>query len=347
MSRPAGSAARRSAASTIIAGRSPCRRAVRRRNSRACAGLPGEAASGHAMTFRSIYRHGFARVAACTVRTALADPAANAEAVLRNAREAHERGAALVVFPELILSGYSIEDLLLQDALLDAVERAVADIVAQSKELLPLLLVGAPLRHLNRVYNTALAVHRGRLLGVVPKIHLPNYREFYEPRWFASGHGTDDGEIQVGGLRAPFGPDLLFAAEDVAGLIVHAEVCEDFWVPAPPSSLAALAGATVLANLSASNITIGKAETRRLPCLSQFAPCLAAYLYSAAGTGESTTDLAWDGQVGIYENGVTLAETERFPPSDRIALADVDLDLLRQERARMGTFDDNLRRLRE
>src|SRR5918911_26444 len=252
MSRPAGSAARRSAASTIIAGRSPCRRAVRRRNSRACAGLPGEAASGHAMTFRSIYRHGFARVAACTVRTALADPAANAESVLRNAREAHERGAALVVFPELILSGYSIEDLF-----------------AQSSELMPLLLVGAPLRHLNRVYNTAVAVHRGRLLGVVPKIHLPNYREFYEPRWFASGHGTDDGEIQVGGLRASFGPDLLFAAEDVAGFVVHAEICEDFWVPSPPSSLAALAGATVLANLSASNITIGKAERRRLLCLSQ------------------------------------------------------------------------------
>ena len=297
------------------------------------------------MTFRSIYRHGFARVAACTVRTALADPAANAESVLRAAREAHDRGAALVVFPELILSGYSIEDLHLQDTLLDAVERAVADIVAQSKELLPLLLVGAPLRHLNRVYNTAVAVHRGRLLGVVPKIHLPNYREFYEPRWFASGRGTDEGEIQVGGLRAPFGPDLLFAAEDVAGLVVHAEVCEDFWVPTPPSSLAALAGATVLANLSASNITIGKAETRRLLCLSQSARCLAAYLYSASGTGESTTDLAWDGQVGVYENGATLAETERFPPGDRMALADIDLDMLRQERARMGTFDDNRRRL--
>src|SRR5919202_4581870 len=212
MSKPAGSAARRSAASTTIAARSPCRRADRGAGPE-LPGPPGldrvEAASGKAMTFRSIYRHGFARVAACTVRTALADPAANAEAVLRNAREAHERGAALVVFPELILSGYSIEDLLLQDTLLDAVERAVEDIVARSGELMPLLLIGAPLRHLNRVYNTALAVHRGRLLGVVPKIHLPNYREFYEPRWFASGHGTDEGEIQVGGVRGPLGAGLL------------------------------------------------------------------------------------------------------------------------------------------
>src|SRR5919199_657370 len=317
MSRPAGSAARRSGASTIIAARSPCRRAERRRNSRACAGLPGEAASGHAMTFRSIYRHGFARVAACTVRTALADPAANAESVLRAAREAHERGAALVVFPELILSGYSIEDLFLQDTLLDAVERAVEDVVARSGELLPMLLVGAPLRHANRVYNTALVVHRGRLLGVVPKIHIPNYREFYERRWFASGEGVS-GEIRVGRLQAPFGPDLLFAAEDVAGLVVHAEICEDFWVPAPPSSLAALAGATVLANLSASNITIGKAETRRLLCQAQSARCLAAYVYAAAGAGESTTDLAWDGQTSVYENGVLLAEGERFRQDGQI-----------------------------
>src|SRR5260221_2272897 len=296
------------------------------------------------MNFRSLYRHGFARVAAGTTRCALADPAANADSMLRMAQDCHEQAVALVVFPELALSGYAIDDLLLQDPLLDAVERALEDIIARSAGLMPLMLIGAPLRHGARIYNTAVAIHRGRLLGVVPKVHLPNYREFYEPRQLASGDGTEGGAIQIGRHRAPFGPDLLFAAKDVPGLTVHAEICEDVWIPVPPSSLAALAGATVLANLSASNITIGKADTRRLLCQAQSARCLAAYLYTSAGTGESTTDLAWDGQASIFENGVTLAETGRFPAQDQVCTADVDLDLLRQERARMGTFDDNRRR---
>ncbi len=295
--------------------------------------------------FRSLYTHGFARVAACTIGCALADPAANAEAVLALAAECDREGAAVAVFPELALSGYAIEDLLGQDTLLDAVEHAVPTLLAGSALLRPMLLVGAPLRHAGRIYNAALAIHRGRLLGVVPKIHLPNYREFYEPRHFASGAGMRGDEIRIGPLAAPFGTDLLFAAHDVPGLVVHAEICEDFWVPAPPSSTAALAGATVLANLSASNITIGKAETRRLLCKSQSSRCIAAYLYAAAGTGESTTDLAWDGQASIFENGATLAETERFPDAGQKAVADIDLDLLRQERAQMTTFDDNRRAL--
>ena len=190
---------------------------------------------------------------------------------------------------------------------------AIGTIVAASTDLMPLLLVGAPLRHNGALYNCALAIHRGALLGVVPKIHLPNYREFYEPRHFVSGDGTDGGTITIGDRTVPFGTDLLFAAADLRGLIVHAEICEDVWVPNPPSGQAAVAGATVLTNLSASNITIGKAETRRLLCRSQSARCLAAYLYAAAGAGESTTDLAWDGQASVFENGNTLAETERFP----------------------------------
>ena len=209
---------------------------------------------------------------------------------------------------------------------------------------MPLLLVGAPLRHLGTLFNCALAIHRGRLLGVVPKVHLPNYREFYETRHFVSGDGTEGGEISVAGQRVPFGPDLLFAASDLAGFVVHAEICEDVWIPVPPSSEAALAGATVLANLSASNITIGKAETRRLLCRAQSARCIAAYLYAAAGAGESTTDLAWDGQASVFENGDTLAETERFPSGDQVAIADLDLDLLRHERMAMGSFDTNRRR---
>jgi len=294
--------------------------------------------------FRSIYRHGFARLAACTIRCTLADPAANAAEMLATARACHDRGAVLAVFPELGVSGYAISDLLHQSALLDGVVAAVADIVEASTELLPMLLIGAPLRHAGALYNCALAIHRGRLLGVVPKLHLPNYREFYEPRHFVGGDPTMGGEITVGELTSPFGVDLLFAAEDVPGLVVHAEICEDIWIPVPPSSQGALAGATVLANLSASNITIGKAETRRLLCSSQSARCVAAYLYAAAGAGESTTDLAWDGQASIFENGVTLAETERFPAGSQYAIADIDLGMLRHERMQMGSFDTNRRR---
>ena len=294
------------------------------------------------MDFYSAYRHGFIRVAACTHRTVLADPAANAESVLRIARACHDDSVAVAVFPELTLSGYSIEDILLQDALLDAVEDALLEVVAASADLLPVLVVGAPLRYLHRIYNTAVVIHRGVVLGVAPKSYLPTYREFYESRQMAAGddlHGT----IRIGGAEVPFGPDLLFAAEDVSGLVLHVEICEDMFVPVPPSAEAALAGATVLANLSGSPITIGRAEDRKLLARSASARCLAAYIYAAAGEGESTTDLAWDGQTMIYENGRLLAESERFPKGERRSVADVDLDLLRAERLRMGTFDDNRR----
>ncbi|MCQ4209049.1 NAD(+) synthase [Streptomyces longispororuber] len=295
------------------------------------------------MNFRSIYAQGFARVAACTGHAAIADPHANAEAVLRQGRRCADEGVAVAVFPELGLCGYSIEDLLLQDVLLDEVEQALATVVAGSAELLPVLVVGAPLRHRNRIYNCAVVVHRGRILGVAPKSYLPNYREFYERRQLAPGDDERGGTIRVGGADVPFGVDLLFAAADVPGLVLHAEICEDMWVPVPPSAEAALAGATVVLNLSGSPITVGRAEDRKLLCRSSSARYLSAYVYAAAGLGESTTDLSWDGQTMIYENGVLLAETERFPLDDRFAVADVDLDLLRQERMRMGTFDDNRR----
>jgi NAD+ synthase (glutamine-hydrolysing) len=187
------------------------------------------------MSFRSLYRHGFARVAACTTRTALADPATNAQTILRMARECDRQAVAVAVFPELGISGYAISDLLQQTAMLDAVETAIDTIVAGSAELMPLMLVGAPLRHLGALYNCAVVIHRGQLLGVVPKIHLPNYREFYEPRHFVSGDGTDGGTITIGAHAAPFGTDLLFEATDMRHLVVHAEICEDIWVPNPPS----------------------------------------------------------------------------------------------------------------
>jgi NAD+ synthase (glutamine-hydrolysing) len=293
--------------------------------------------------FHALYEQGFARAAACTVPVAIADPATNAEAILAEARACHSDGAAVAVFPELALTGYSIEDLLLQDAVLDSAEGALATVVEASAELLPVLIVGAPLRHRNRIYNCAVVIHRGRLLGVVPKSHLPTYREFYERRQLASGEDERGGEIRVGGEVVTFGPDLLFEAEDVPGLVLHVEICEDLWLPVPPSSEAALAGATVLANLSGSPITVGRAEDRKLMCRAQSSRCLAAYVYAAAGQGESTTDLSWDGQTMIYENGMLLADTERFPDGPRRSVADVDLDLIRQDRMRMGTFDDNRR----
>ncbi|MBW4023752.1 MAG: NAD(+) synthase [Proteobacteria bacterium] len=293
------------------------------------------------MNFRSLYRHGFARVAACTIDSHLADPAGNARAILDEARLCHEAGAVLAVFPELCVSGYAIDDLLMQDVLLDAVKAALLTIAEATRDLTPILLVGAPLAFGRRLFNTAIVIHRGRILGVVPKMHLPNYREFYEKRHFAAGAGTEGGSIRLGDEDIPFGPDLIFEAEDLPGFVLHVEICEDVWVPVPPSSHGALAGATVLANLSASNITIGKADTRSLLSNSQSARCLAAYLYAAAGAGESTTDVAWDGQASIFELGETLAETDRFPLAAQRAIADVDLDRLRQERLRMGSFDDN------
>src|SRR3984885_2693738 len=294
------------------------------------------------MDFYNAYSQGFARVAACTHHAAIGDPAANAASVLRLACHCHDDAVALAVFPELTLSGYSIEDILLQDVLLDAVEDAVLDVVTASTDLLPVLVVGAPLRYRHRIYNTAVVIHRGVVLGVAPKSYLPNYREFYERRQMAPGD-DERGTIRIAGTQAPFGPDLLFAASDLPDFVLHVEICEAMFVPVPPSAEAALAGATVLANLSGSPITIGRAEDRSLLARSASLRCLAAYIYAAAGEGESTTDLAWDGQTMIWENGALLAESERFPKGERRSVADVDTELLRAERLRMGTFDDNRR----
>ncbi|MCP2263338.1 NAD(+) synthase [Promicromonospora thailandica] len=296
------------------------------------------------MDFYNAYAHGFARVAACTIPVTVADPAANAAVVLEQARRLHDDGVAVAVFPELSLSGYAIDDLFLQDTLLEGVLDALAEIKAASVELMPMLVVGAPLLVGSRLLNTAVVVHRGRILGVAPKSYLPNYREFYEKRYFASGD-EHRGTLTLLGEEVPIGPDLVFRADDVRGLAVHVEVCEDIWVPVPPSSLAALAGATVLLNLSASPITVGRAEDRRLVVRDQSYRCSAAYVYTAAGQGESSTDLSWDGQTLVYEAGDLLGETERFPDGPRATVVDVDLDRLRQERLRQGTFDDNRRGL--
>jgi NAD+ synthase (glutamine-hydrolysing) len=296
--------------------------------------------------FESIYRHGFVRIAVCIPPVRLGSPATNAAATIRMAGRADEAHAAVVAFPELGLSGYSNEDLFHQDALLDATVDAVGRVMEASRALSPLLIVGAPLIVEQKLFNCAVAIHRGAVLGVTPKTYLPNYREFYERRQFTPGTHALTREVTLLGATIPFGNDILYHVGSMRECVVHVEICEDVWVPVPPSSSAALAGATVLVNLSASNITIGKADYRRMLCASQSGRCVAAYVYAAAGSGESTTDLAWDGHGMVYENGQLLAETERFVSDEQMIVADVDLHRLVQERVRMTSFNDAVLEMR-
>jgi NAD+ synthase (glutamine-hydrolysing) len=291
--------------------------------------------------FEAIHRHGFVRVAAASPVGSAGDVAFNVDQALALAKEADSKGCDLVVYPELNLSSYAVDDLFMQEAFLDAVEEGIVRFCEETAKLAPVLVVGAPLRRNGRLYNCALAVSRGRILGVVPKSFLPNYREYYEKRWFASGIGLNGIDIAVAGQLVPFGTDLVFAAEDLADFIFHAEICEDYWAPQPPSTVGALSGALILCNLSASNITIGKADERKLLCASQSSRCCAAYVYAASGPGESTTDLAWDGQGSIYELGELLCDSARFDLEPELCMADIDVQRLRLERMRMPTFNDN------
>jgi NAD+ synthase (glutamine-hydrolysing) len=297
--------------------------------------------------FRSLYSHGFVRVAACAPVVAPADPAANADAILAFAKQADAEKAAILLTPELSLSGYAIDDLLLQDALLDAVEAAIARLKAESEKLFPVLIVGAPLRLGGALYNCAVVIHRGHILGVAPKSFLPNYREYYEKRYFAVAADTEEDFITVCGETVGFGEDVIFAATDIPDFAFHVEICEDFWAPTPPSTLGALAGATVLLNLSASNIVIGKAEDRAVLCDSQSRRCCAAYVFAAAGRGESTTDLAWDGQIVAYEMGEKIAEGERFAREPKLVVTDIDVGRIAQERRRVSNFRDAAGREKE
>jgi NAD+ synthase (glutamine-hydrolysing) len=297
--------------------------------------------------FFSPYRHQMLRLGTCVPQVAVADPGKNGDEAAALIDAGHKDGVGLLLFPELCLSAYAIEDLLFQDPLLDAVEAQIVRLVELSRERAPVIVVGAPLRWSGQLYNCAVAIHRGSVLGVVPKIFLPNYREFYERRHFTSGEAVRGASMTIAGQETRFGVDLLFAAKGLVDFTFHIEICEDLWVPQPPSTAGAVAGAEVLLNLSASNITIGKAQMRRLLCASQSARCIAAYAYSAAGAGESTTDLAWDGQAGIFEMGADLAETPRFSPKAEMAVADIDLGRIRQERMRTNTFGDSARLINE
>ncbi|WP_413459911.1 NAD(+) synthase [Herbaspirillum huttiense] len=294
--------------------------------------------------FFNLYHHGFARVAVAVPDCKVADPGFNAERTIALAEQAAARGAALVSFPELGLSAYSCEDLFQQRALLEASLQALQSVVQASLRIAPALVVGLPLKVDHQLYNCAVVVHAGRILGVVPKSYLPNYSEFYEARQFSSADCAVTRRTRLLGQDVDFGSHLLFEIGNIPDFRFHIEICEDVWVPIPPSSFAALAGATVLVNLSASNIVVGKSGYRHQLVSQQSARCLAAYLYSSAGNGESTTDLAWDGQALICENGELLAESERFAEGGHVIYADIDLERLSRERFHQTTFGQSVRR---
>ncbi|WP_010215744.1 NAD(+) synthase [Sphingomonas sp. PAMC 26621] len=293
--------------------------------------------------FHSIHTHGLIRVGACTPHASVGDAAANAAETIALARQGDAQHADLLVFPELNITSYAIDDLHLQTAQQLATEAALAEVAAASATLRPVLVVGAALPRNGRLYNCAVVIARGLILGVVPKIFLPNYREYYEKRWFASGAGLTGLDITLAGQTVPFGTDLIFAANDLAPFVFHAEICEDYWAPTPPSTMGALAGALICCNLSASNIVVGKARERALLCASQSARAICGYVFAASGPGESTTDLAWDGQAMIHELGELLAESTRFGRTRELVLADVDAGRIAQERMRVGTFNDSAR----
>ncbi len=290
--------------------------------------------------FHAPRTHGFVRVAAATPVVHVADPAANAEEHERLIRQAGEQGVDLLVFPELSLSAYAIDDLHMQAALLEGVERQIAHLAGVADEAGVIAVIGAPVRNGDALFNCAVVLGGGEVLGVVPKTYLPNYREYYEKRWFAPAASRSEDAVILNGERVDFAPGLIFEATNRPGFVFAVEICEDFWAPQPPSTRAALAGARILCNLSASNIVIGKADERALLCASQSARTLSAYVFAASGWGESTTDLAWDGQATIHELGARLAEGERFALHSHLTVADVDVDRIGLDRLRNGTFAD-------
>lgn len=298
--------------------------------------------------FFNLYNHGFVRVAVGVPEVRVADTAFNAARTIELMAQASQEQAALVVFPELGLSAYSCDDLFHQQALLRGALDALQAVQRASCDLPLITVVGLPLQVDHLLFNCAVVLQRGRILGVVPKTFLPNYREFYELRQFTPAASAMHDSISLCGQdHVLFGERLLFHATGESGFTFFVEICEDLWVPIPPSCYAALAGATVLLNLSASNITVGKDEYRHNLVANQSARCLAAYLYTAAGFGESTTDLAWDGHAVVYENGSLLAESKRFHPSSQLVLADVDLERLSQERLRQTSFGQSVQLQRE
>jgi NAD+ synthase (glutamine-hydrolysing) len=285
--------------------------------------------------------YGFLRVAAAVPTLRVADCTYNAGRILSLLARAEAEAVALVVFPELALTGYTCADLFQQAALQKGALAALAQLAREGAEAYSgMAVVGLPLALDDQLFNCAALLYRGRVLGVIPKSFIPNYKEFYERRWFAAAANARSRHFTRNGEPVPFGTDQLFDVAGVEGLRLGVEICEDLWVPIPPSSFQALAGATVLVNLSASNDVIGKAAYRRQLVVNQSGRCMAAYVYASCGVWESTTDVVFGGHCLIAENGTLVAESRRFQREDSLLVADVDLDHLRVDRLRTNSFGD-------
>jgi len=290
--------------------------------------------------FLDVRNHGFARVAIAVPRIRVGDPAANVSHHLEQIEAADGRGASYVLFPELSLTGYTCADLFHSQALLDGALDSLAELLDRTRELTMAFSFGMPLRIDHAVFNVAVTCSRGSILSVTPKTYLPQYREFYETRYFARAAEAQADTVTLCGTDVPFGPDVLLRTDDPR-IVIYPTVCEDDWVPVPPSSRAALAGATVLANLSASNIVIGKAQYREDLILASSGRNEAVHMYAAAGFGESTMDVVWDGHGFIAERGYMMVRTERFHLDGACVVADVDVEALTLERGVQGSFRQN------
>lgn len=285
--------------------------------------------------------YGFLRVASIVPRVNVADCEFNAQEIVKQMSAAGDKGAKVIVFPEMSLTGYTCGDLFFQEQLLVSSEAMLGRVVEASVSIDAIVFVGMPVRGVNVLYNCAVAVCHGRVLGVVPKTYLPNYKEFYEKRWFASSESTAETEVALCGQTVPMGSNLLFKYNNV---VIAAEICEDLWTTIPPSSYAALSGANVIVNLSASNEVIGKHGYLCELVKQQSARCVAAYVYSSAGYGESSTDLVFAGNAMIAENGTFLARSERFTMKVQMALADVDIEKINHDRQMTTSYADCMTR---
>jgi NAD+ synthase (glutamine-hydrolysing) len=285
-------------------------------------------------------RLGFVRVAAVSPELALGDVAKNVAILAREARSQAQCGCRLVVFPELSLTGYSCADLFHTEALRAAAVLGLSELAEQTHDLPTVLVVGLPLLVQDRLYNVAAVLAKGRVLGLVPKSFLPNSAEFYERRWFSPAHTLGTSMTTLYGKDVPIGAELLFEARDVTGFVLGVEICEDLWTVIPPSSHLALAGATLLANPSASTEVLGKASYRRHLVAQQSARCLAGYVYAGAGAGESSTDVVYSGHCLVAESGILLGESERFSFETRQIVTDVDVQHLAHDRLKSSSFRD-------
>ena len=282
--------------------------------------------------------HGFVRVATAVPKMKVGDIDYNIEQILDFAKKAEQKGSSVTVFPELAITGYTLGDLFHQRLLIKKVEEALGQIAKESKNIKSILLVGLPLSFEGKLFNTAAIINNGKILGIVPKTYIPNYKEFYEERWFASAYDLNSKEIEILGYKIPIGTDLLFRAKKHPGVTLGVEICEDLWVPLPPSSFQAIQGATIIANLSASNDLIGKADYRKNLVSQQSARGVCGYIYTSCGVHESTTDVVFGGHAIIAENGSILKESKRFQLDGELIVSEIDTEHLLTDRERTSSF---------